>query len=173
MEIKHKIISFNYDVGGITVLYYTDEFPEGYFFNIDFPIENGNYPSEEEVQSLIEFYKPKGQIERILLVKNTEVPNYDFLTDIENDRNLNKPVIDSPLVVLLRNELLTHTDYTQLSDADLSDSERIAWKNYRQQLRDITNQEGFPENTVFPVPPSSNNVHIQASYERINYLFGE
>lgn len=32
------------------------------------------------------------------------------------------------------------------------------WAKYRQQLRDITNQEGFPYNVEFPKPPEDKSV---------------
>jgi len=49
-----------------------------------------------------------------------------------------------------RNTLLTSSDYTQLSD---SPRDKQAWATYRQALRDITDQEGFPETIVWPVKP--------------------
>lgn len=49
-----------------------------------------------------------------------------------------------------RNELLTQTDWTQVPDAPV-DAE--AWATYRQALRDITAQEGFPNDVTFPTKP--------------------
>ena len=49
-----------------------------------------------------------------------------------------------------RDKLLTDTDWTQCSDTALSDEEVENYKIYRQALRDITAQEGFPYNVVFP-----------------------
>lgn len=50
-----------------------------------------------------------------------------------------------------RDILLSQCDWTQSRDVTLSnDSE---WKTYRQQLRDITNQETFPESVTFPTKP--------------------
>ena len=50
-----------------------------------------------------------------------------------------------------RNTLLARSDWTQLSDAPV-DSQ--AWAIYRQELRDLTAQAGFPDNITWPVPPS-------------------
>ena len=52
-----------------------------------------------------------------------------------------------------RDKLLTATDWTQTLDAPISPASREAMRVYRQALRDITEQEGFPATAVFPVEP--------------------
>lgn len=52
-----------------------------------------------------------------------------------------------------RDKLLTETDWTQVLDAPISAECREAFRVYRQALRDITEQEGFPENVIWPVKP--------------------
>ena len=52
-----------------------------------------------------------------------------------------------------RDKLLTETDWTQVTDTVLSDQKQEEYKNYRQQLRDITEQEDFPHKVVFPSKP--------------------
>ena len=49
-----------------------------------------------------------------------------------------------------RDKLLADTDWTQCSDTALSDEEVENYKIYRQALRDITAQEGFPYDVTFP-----------------------
>lgn len=49
-----------------------------------------------------------------------------------------------------RNQLLKESDWTQVADAPV---DKIAWATYRQALRDITTQTGFPFNVYFPVNP--------------------
>lgn len=51
-----------------------------------------------------------------------------------------------------RNKLLADCDWTQLSDAPLSNVESQNWASYRQALRDITTQSN-PFNIVWPTPP--------------------
>jgi len=48
-----------------------------------------------------------------------------------------------------RNKLLQETDWMALSDVTMSD----AWKTYRQALRDLPAQSGFPD-VNFPTKPS-------------------
>jgi len=52
-----------------------------------------------------------------------------------------------------RNQKLADSDWTQISDSPLSDSDKTAWQTYRQGLRDIPNQVGFPTNVTWPVEP--------------------
>ena len=50
-----------------------------------------------------------------------------------------------------RLQLLSASDWTQLPDVPMTTKE--AWATYRQALRDITEQAGFPLNIVWPAPP--------------------
>lgn len=50
-----------------------------------------------------------------------------------------------------RSALLTESDWTQLPDAPVND--KAAWATYRQALRDITVQSGFPFQVVWPAKP--------------------
>ena len=49
-----------------------------------------------------------------------------------------------------RNARLAACDWTQLVDAPV---DSLAWANYRQELRDVPNQPGFPWNTQWPAQP--------------------
>jgi hypothetical protein len=50
-----------------------------------------------------------------------------------------------------RNALLTATDWTQA--ADVPQATKDLWTTYRQALRDVPEQSGFPTNIVWPVKP--------------------
>jgi len=50
-----------------------------------------------------------------------------------------------------RNELLKESDWTQIVDAPV---DKLVWANYRQALRDITQQSEFPAQVQWPVQPS-------------------
>lgn len=49
-----------------------------------------------------------------------------------------------------RNSLLAASDWTQLADATV---DKAAWAAYRQALRDIPQQVGFPYNVTYPATP--------------------
>ncbi len=53
-----------------------------------------------------------------------------------------------------RKELLYSSDWTQLPNGPLSAQQQQDWAAYRQALRDITNQSGYPLTVVWPVPPT-------------------
>lgn len=48
-----------------------------------------------------------------------------------------------------RERLLSATDWMALSDNTMTP----AWASYRQALRDITAQEGFPYSVIWPTKP--------------------
>lgn len=49
-----------------------------------------------------------------------------------------------------RNALLAACDWTQVADAPV---DQTLWVVYRQALRDIPDQEGFPTNVIWPTQP--------------------
>ena len=49
-----------------------------------------------------------------------------------------------------RDKLIDATDWTVLGDAK---TDKEDWKAYRQALRDVPEQEGFPYDVVWPEPP--------------------
>jgi hypothetical protein len=50
-----------------------------------------------------------------------------------------------------RDELLARCDWTQLPDSPV---DHQAWANYRQALRDVPSQSGFPYSVVWPEAPT-------------------
>lgn len=51
----------------------------------------------------------------------------------------------------IREVLLSQSDWTQLPDAPV---DQAAWAAYRQELRDITTQSGFPDSITWPIAPN-------------------
>ena len=49
-----------------------------------------------------------------------------------------------------RNTKLSETDWTQITDAT---TDKQAWATYRQALRDVTTQTGFPWTITWPTQP--------------------
>lgn len=72
------------------------------------------------------------------------------ILQIEKDRFAEK--IKAPIRFReQRNMLLAETDWTQA--ADVPQSIKDKWVPYRQALRDVPQQAGFPETVVWPVKP--------------------
>lgn len=54
-------------------------------------------------------------------------------------------------VKLQRDKLLLNSDWTQLPDVSLTNV--ADWRTYRQLLRDVSKQKGFPSEIIWPVAP--------------------
>lgn len=64
-----------------------------------------------------------------------------------------KAALDAQQAKSVRNDRtnrLSESDWTQLADAPV---DKTAWATYRQALRDVTTQEGFPWSVSWPVKP--------------------
>ena len=59
-------------------------------------------------------------------------------------------IVESLRLRKRRDKMLVDSDWTQVADAPV---DKAAWATYRQALRDITEQNGFPLNAIFPVAP--------------------
>jgi hypothetical protein len=53
-----------------------------------------------------------------------------------------------------RKQLLNDSDWTQIQNNPLTAEQQAAWATYRQELRDITTQSGYPFNVIWPTPPT-------------------
>lgn len=72
------------------------------------------------------------------------VADMDDETKVAKDAEQAKSVRDQ------RNAKLSESDWTQVADAPV---DKAAWATYRQALRDISAQEGFPWDIIWPVAP--------------------
>lgn len=74
---------------------------------------------------------------------------YEYLPDIKNWK-LNESFL-AEKIRKERNQLLQESDWTQ--GKDIPENISTPWANYRQQLRDITNQSTFPTSVTWPEKP--------------------
>jgi hypothetical protein len=79
-----------------------------------------------------------------------KLPPYGNSTVEDWTGPLPKPPVDPNEVRTERNKLLSESDWTQLSDAPV---DKAAWATYRQALRDVPNQTGFPSEITWPDAP--------------------
>ena len=80
---------------------------------------------------------------------------YEWTVREKTDEERQKYLTDlSETVRSQPNFLLDQSDWTQVTVAP---EDHIVWAEYRQSLRDITGQEGFPTSVVWPVAPFSRN----------------
>lgn len=53
-----------------------------------------------------------------------------------------------------RDQLLQASDWTQIPNNPLTAAQQSAWATYRQELRDIPQQPGYPLNITWPAEPT-------------------
>ena len=53
-----------------------------------------------------------------------------------------------------RDKMLNNSDWTQVADAPLTETKKTEWATYRQELRDITDQSGYPDSVTWPTKPT-------------------
>lgn len=141
-----------------------------YPFNaVDLRIANPNtsFPAEMPDATLAEW--------GVFPVARTEPPAYDPATHrLQEERPVQSgigwvqawtlvPLTPEELVVRYqqkadavrseREALLTACDWTQLDDTPIANTQKQAWASYRQALRDVPSQAGFPFNVVWPAKP--------------------
>ena len=71
---------------------------------------------------------------------------------LEEERN--RPLTPEKKVLLIRQQrdaLLSETDYLMMPDYPMSELARENLKVYRQALRDVPEQPGFPNSVVWPI----------------------
>tara|TARA_B100001094_G_scaffold305559_1_gene335502 strand:- start:4863 stop:5141 length:279 start_codon:yes stop_codon:yes gene_type:complete len=71
--------------------------------------------------------------------------------DNQEDSNFEQSIIDGKKAQ--RNVLLLQSDWAMVSDSKLSDEQKTEATTYRQALRDLPTQDGFP-NIAFPTKPN-------------------
>lgn len=71
-----------------------------------------------------------------------------------------------------RDELLAETDWTQVLDAPIDTTTRDAYRVYRQALRDVPAQEGFPAAIVWPELPAVVKAAPDPVDEAVDVLLG-
>lgn len=95
-----------------------------------------------------EYYVAQGQAVQIPL-KPSEYCVFDYTTK-QWVQQESLAIVD---VLPKRQRLLYSSDWTQIPNGPLTSEQQQAWADYRQQLRDITSQSGYPFNVVWPIPP--------------------
>ena len=82
-----------------------------------------------------------------LPAKLANEPVFDYLLE----RWVDVANLDTRRLMMQRGKLLSDSDWTQMPDVNLAN--KAEWAAYRQALRDMTLQPGYPVNVVWPVKP--------------------
>lgn len=92
--------------------------------------------------------------------ENSDIHKY-ILSEIKAGNISVEPLDDdlldykSSMIREQRNKLLDETDKYMTADYPITDELRNALKDYRQSLRNLPEQDGFPENVVWPEMPNT------------------
>lgn len=110
--------------------------------------------------SAIQWYGDKGEIETVKEdtineIENTRINSIEFLSSIidkclseaEKEISLEET---AQIVRSERDSKLFMSDWTQVADAPV---DQATWAVYRQALRDLPEQLGFPATVVWPTEP--------------------
>lgn len=138
---------------------------------VEFPIFNirERFPQTSFPEPMNDLCLP----DRYVRVHNSTPPPYDWATqslsqvdptfdgekwvetfvvvDLSTEETTERQNAKASAVRELRNTLLQECDWTQ--GKDIPDSVSTIWASYRQALRDIPEQTGFPFDVTFPTKP--------------------
>jgi hypothetical protein len=131
--------------------HYRDLFPDTSFS------EQG--PSSEFLQEhnckIVNYFKPHdGNSQKLVVVQPYIEDDQIYAVEVQpitEQEQQGRTTAKANEVRNQRNNLISASDWTQLAD---SPADKAAWATYRQALRDIPQQEGFPLNVMWPTPPA-------------------
>jgi hypothetical protein len=123
--------------------------------NSAFP--DGNIPNLPELQDghiYIRIPDNSEDAQKIMKAKEYEIsldknhnPHINIIKTIDDFKNEPSQILNK--IRKKRNQMLINSDYTMLEDFS---GDKLAWKEYRKQLRDITKQNDF-NNIIWPKRP--------------------
>ena len=92
------------------------------------------------------------------LLPQSPNPNYSYNINTkqwEDARTKQQKYQEQANIILSqRNSILYSCDWTQIPNNPLTVEQQALWATYRQELRDITLQSGYPFNVIWPTPPT-------------------
>lgn len=108
----------------------------------------------ETLEQVIDMYSPVAFWKEL---KAAVVAPEVGVSGVISDSQFADPVVPEKTLAVeardIRGQFLEMSDWTQLADVPLSAEKKAEWATYRQALRDITEQAGFPDNIQWPVQP--------------------
>lgn len=75
-------------------------------------------------------------------------------TDATADEITERTTYSSNAVRFDRDKRLSECDWTTMTDSPLASDKKTEWATYRQALRDVPGQSGFPFTVTWPTEPS-------------------
>lgn len=148
---KFHICSFNPEKHEIAV-YFRDHRTVAPVL-IRLPVVDGLYPEGQDLENYILSFQPIVPQEE----PRVDARNAEYIAGlVKEPTKLPSKVINAKKAAIHKRTMMLYgSDWTQLPDAQetLDEEEKIRWKRYRQDLRDITKQPGWPLDVVWPKQP--------------------
>ena len=129
--------------------------------NVSFPAEPSDESLEEYGVCRVFFSTPPENPGDLVLIEDT--PIFDSATQrwiqVWSTRQKTQQELDSETAAAAnqvryeRNKKISESDWTQLDDTPLTNAKKLEWATYRQALRDVPAQTGFPWQVVWPTKP--------------------
>jgi hypothetical protein len=141
--------------GQITRLgHYKELFP-----NTSFPSTGADSQFMRDNSCLeVTVWKPTTELQKLVSCEPYIDGQYVYTVRVEDktqdELNADKLMLENSIRAT-RNKLLSDCDWTQVLDAPV---DKQAWANYRQALRDVTSQSGFPFDVTYPIAPLMNGM---------------
>lgn len=111
-----------------------------------FTVEDQDPPAFNEQNESIEIAAPT--------LEDGEWVREWLVTPASEEEIEHRALIKADLVRIERNKYLSNSDFTQLNDYPGSTTELAQVTQFRQALRDVPAQPGFPWNVIWPMPVS-------------------
>ena len=92
--------------------------------------------------------------ERAINIEHTEENYALFVEPFLVNLNIAKQEQTEEAIRVKRNTLIAETDFLMMPDYPISDEDLEAVKAYRQALRDVPQQSGFPQEIDWPALPT-------------------
>jgi hypothetical protein len=119
------------------------QYPAGWFSNAD----------ERAKVGMIEVADPVRPDDNLFIVVENPDGSYTATPRTADDiaaYQANKDAQQAQSVRAIRGQKLANSDWTQVADSPV---DKVAWATYRQALRDVTGQSGFPWTITWPDAP--------------------
>lgn len=147
----YKIIHFDANSHTATVLFSVTGPRTPHLIPI--PHSNNLYLSGQELDNYILTFQPV----KPEPIKTESIENLDYILSLVDKTHYDRNAIYYAKVdaYATRHQLLSTSDWTQLPDVqnNLDVEDKQLWIEYRQALRDITEQPGWPLNIDWPKRP--------------------
>lgn len=141
----YKVLEFNEHTGQLTVQFEGSYNP----IAIDIPIANNRYLEGEPLESYIEGLSPRWIQERQKAII-AGIDNVDAIKKLDT-RTPDEIRRDKEIAIRTkRDNELRLSDWLVLPDTGFSEEAVSRFKKYRQELRDVPQQAGFPDNVIWP-----------------------